>query len=201
VIDHTRLALILAGVVLAEIALLIGILVYMARADRVFVIGFQDRAPVIERMAREARSTAGGLVLPVAGVRPDELEDSYDAMRSTGRRHQGLDIMAERGTPVLAAAAGVVVRKDTAGLGGNAIYKRGEDGRTIYYYAHLDAFQPGLRVGNLVRAGEPIGRVGSTGNAPESAPHLHFEVYTVTNPNTVRPGRHLNPYALLARER
>jgi murein DD-endopeptidase MepM/ murein hydrolase activator NlpD len=130
-------------------------------------------------------------------VRAGELRDSFGAARSGGRRHLGIDIMAPRGTPVLAAAPGVIVKRDSSALGGISIYQRDLDARTIYFYAHLQGYRAGLVEGELVRAGDVIGYVGTTGNAAGGPAHLHFGVYTVADPNRWWHGRDLDPYPLL----
>lgn len=174
---------------LMEAGLLLGLAVYLAVADRALVIAFPRR----DELRREADAA---LVIPVAGVRAEELKDTWGAPRSGGRTHKGVDIFAAKGTPVLAAAAGVVVQRDSGGAGGIALYERGLDGRTVYYYAHLSGYRAGLKVGDLVRAGDTLGYVGSTGNVSGS-PHLHFAVFTVADPNRFWRGRDLNPYELL----
>ena len=174
---------------LVEVGLLLGIAIYLAVADRALVIAFPRR----DELRREADA---GLTIPVAGVRAEELKNTYGAARSGGRAHKGVDIFAAKGTPVLAAAAGVIVNRDSNGVGGLSLYHRGMDGRTIYYYAHLNGIRAGLKVGDLVRAGDTLGSVGSTGNVSGS-PHLHFAVFTVTDPNRWWKGRDLNPYKLL----
>lgn len=114
------------------------------------------------------------LGVPVRGVRREGLVSTFGAPRSEGRRHEGVDIFAARGTPVLAAHDGVVVRIGTYRLGGIAIHTVGRRG-VLAYYAHLERVRPDLRRGVLVREGETIGWVGNTGNARTTAPHLHFE--------------------------
>lgn len=174
---------------LVEVGLLLGVAIYLAATDRALVIGFPRRDEI-------GREREAGLTIPVAGVRTEELKDTYGAARSGGRSHKGIDIFADRGTGVLAAAAGVVVNRDSNGVGGLSLYQRGQDGRTIYYYAHLDGIRAGLKVGDLVRAGDTLGYVGSTGNVSGS-PHLHFAVFVVDHPNRWWRGRDLNPYDLL----
>ena len=175
---------------LVQAGLLLGLLIYLAASDRALVIAIPSRE---ERWRAEAST---GLVIPVAGVRAQELKDTYGAARSGGRAHKGVDIFAARGTPVVAAAAGVVVKRDSNAVGGLSVYQRDLDGRTIYYYAHLDGWRAGLKEGDLVRQGDVIGYVGSTGNVSGS-PHLHFAVFTVADPNRWWRGRDLNPYTLL----
>ena len=178
---------------LGEGALLLGLAVYLAATEKRLVISVAPREVAAKPAAR--------LVIPVAGVRERDLRDSYGAGRSGGRQHKGVDIMAADGTPVLAAAPGVIVKLTSSALGGISLYHRDLDGRTIYYYAHLRGYRAGIKEGDLVRAGDPIAYVGQTGNAPAGNPHLHFAVYTVTDPNRWWRGRDLNPYPLLVEPR
>jgi murein DD-endopeptidase MepM/ murein hydrolase activator NlpD len=182
------------SVALAELAVLLGLAVYLAASESALVVSFAPRAS----LARA--ETKPRLMVPVAGVRREELKDSYGAARSGGRAHKGVDIFAPKGTAVLAATAGVIVKRDSSGLGGISIYQRDLDGRTIYYYAHLNGYRAGLKEGDLVRAGDVIGYVGTTGNAPRGGPHLHFSAYAVKDPNRWWRGRDVNPYKLLRDE-
>lgn len=174
---------------LVEGGVLAGLGLYLALTDRSIRISMEQRVPT-------SATRAGGLVIPVAGVREQELRDTWGAPRSGGRKHKGVDIFAAEGTPVLAAAAGVLVNRDSNAVAGLSLYQRGEDGRTVYYYAHLSGYRPGLKVGDLLSPGDVIGYVGSTGNVT-GAPHLHFAVFTITDPNRWWRGRDLNPYPLL----
>ena len=142
--------------------------------------------------------SAAGLVIPVAGVRPEQLVDTFTATRGGGRPHNAIDIMAPRGTPVIAAAAGAVDKLFVSGRGGNTVYVRSPDRTLIYYYAHLDAYAPGLAVGQQVRQGQQLGTVGFTGDANPAGPHLHFEIQQ-TNPDAGwwQHTGVLNPYPLL----
>jgi murein DD-endopeptidase MepM/ murein hydrolase activator NlpD len=116
------------------------------------------------------------LMVPVAGVEPARVADTFASPRDGGARvHRALDIMAPRGTPVLAADDGRVYRISENRLGGLTIYAIDAAERFMYYYAHLDAYREGLREGMAVARGEVIGYVGTTGNAPEHVPHLHFQ--------------------------
>ncbi len=141
-----------------------------------------------------------GLAIPVAGVRPDQLSDTYSQARAGGARvHDAIDIVAPRGTPVVAAAEGTVEKLFFSGGGGGiTAYVRSPDRLWIYYYAHLDAYAPGLREGRSVRRGDPIGTVGSTGNANPAGPHLHFAVHRMGPQDRWYQGRAINPYPLLA---
>lgn len=141
----------------------------------------------------------GGLVIPVAGVARHELVDTFTQARAGGTRvHDAIDIMAPRGTPVVAAAPGRVEKLFLSRPGGKTIYIRSADGRTIYYYAHLDSYRPGLAEGQQVRAGEPLGTVGFSGNADPAAPHLHFAIMRTTpQAKWWEPATAVNPYPLL----
>jgi murein DD-endopeptidase MepM/ murein hydrolase activator NlpD len=114
------------------------------------------------------------LVVPVAGVQPERLSSTFGAPRSGGRQHQGIDIFAHRGTPVLAAAPGRVIRVGHNHLGGRVVWVAG-GGARLYYYAHLNSFS--VEGGQTVAAGDEIGRVGNSGNAVTTPPHLHFEIH------------------------
>lgn len=141
-----------------------------------------------------------GLAIPVAGKTARDLVDTYTQSRSGGARvHNAIDIMADRGTPVVAAAPGTVEKLYfSQGGGGISAYVRSEDGQWIYYYAHLDAYAPGLKEGQKVRQGDPIGTVGSTGNANPAGPHLHFAVNRMAAGERWWQGTPVNPYPLLA---
>ena len=142
----------------------------------------------------------GGLAIPVAGIRPEQLADTYTQSRAGGARaHNAIDIMAPRGTPVMAAAPGTVEKLYfSRGGGGISAYVRSPDRRWIYYYAHLDAYAPGLREGQVLRQGDPVGTVGFTGNANPAGPHLHFAVHAMEEGESWHEGTAVNPYPLLA---
>lgn len=141
----------------------------------------------------------GALPVPVAGVTPAQLTDTFTAARGSGRVHDAIDIMAPRGTPVLAAADGTVEKLYfSEGGGGITAYVRSPDQRWIYYYAHLDHYAPGLAEGQQLRRGAPIGFVGSTGNASPDGPHLHFAISAMVPGQRWWEGTPINPYPLLA---
>jgi len=140
-----------------------------------------------------------GLAIPVAGVKPEQLVDTFAAARSGGRVHDANDIMAARGTEVVAAAPGTVEKLFfSRGGGGITAYVRSPDGQWQYYYAHLDSYWPGLHEGQAVKQGDPIGRVGSTGDASPAAPHLHFAIHRMGPGEKWYQGQAINPYPLLA---
>jgi murein DD-endopeptidase MepM/ murein hydrolase activator NlpD len=137
-----------------------------------------------------------GLLVPVAGVAVSQLHDTFDEGRDESRVHRALDILAARGTPVLAADDGRVLRVRPNALGGNTVYTTDPEGRVVYYYAHLDAYQPGLSEGATISRGDVLGTVGTTGNAPKDTPHLHFQVMRMPADGKYWDGEAINPYPL-----
>ena len=143
-----------------------------------------------------------GLAIPVLGVKPESLADTYKQARSGGRVHDAIDIMAPHGTPVVAVAPGTVEKLFfSKGGGGVTAYVRSPDRNWMFYYAHLQDYAPGLREGQAVKRGDPLGRVGSTGNADPAGPHLHFAISRVAPGEKWYDGRPVNPYPLLAGNR
>jgi peptidoglycan LD-endopeptidase LytH len=124
------------------------------------------------------------LMVPVVGVRPDQVSDTFREPRAGGRVHRALDILAPRGTPVVSADAGRVLRLRRNAAGGITIYAVDAGDRFVYYYAHLDRYAARLTEGKEVAKGEVIGYVGTTGNAPRNVPHLHFQI--MKRPNAAR---------------
>jgi murein DD-endopeptidase MepM/ murein hydrolase activator NlpD len=141
-----------------------------------------------------------GLAIPVSGVKPGQLVDTFTQSRAGGARaHDAIDIMAAEGTPVIAATAGTVEQLFFSdGGGGNTIYIRSDDKKWMYYYAHLQGYAPGLAEGERVRQGQVIGRVGHTGNASAQGPHLHFAINRMEPGQKWYEGEPINPYPLLA---
>lgn len=133
------------------------------------------------------------LLVPVDGILPPELDDTFTARRSGGRTHRAIDIMAPRGTPVVAVADGEIVRIHQNRLGGKVLYLRGHNSDYDFYYAHLDTYADGLEVGQTVRQGEILGTVGNTGNARSTPAHLHFQVLRRSGRGRGTP---VNPYRL-----
>ncbi len=134
-----------------------------------------------------------GLMVPVVGVAASQIADSFNEGRDGARRHNAVDILAPRGTPVLAAEDGVVLKVGTNTLGGNVVWTTDRDRRFAYYYAHLERWARGLREGQPVSRGDVIGYVGTSGNAPKNTPHLHFQVLHITDPRHYSDGPPLNP--------
>ena len=141
-----------------------------------------------------------GLAIPVAGVKANQLTDTYTQARAGGARtHDAIDIMAAEGTPVIAAANGRVEKLFfSQGGGGITVYVRSPDQRWNYYYAHLSAYAPGLAEGQQVRRGQVSARVGHTGDASASGPHLHFAINRMQPGERWWQGTPINPYPLLA---
>ena len=134
-----------------------------------------------------------GLLLPVAGVAREQVIDTYNDARDGSRRHYAVDILAPRGTEVLAAEDGVVLRVGTNALGGNVVWTTDVERRFAFYYAHLEQWSRGLREGQQVSRGDVIGYVGTSGNAPKNSPHLHFQVLRITDAKRYSNGPPLNP--------
>ena len=116
------------------------------------------------------------LMIPVEGVSPRELTDSFGDARGNGRTHRAIDILAPRGTPVVAAIGGEVLRLRQNGAGGITAYLVDEQRKYVFYYAHLDQYSDRVTEGLKVPQGFVIGFVGTSGNAPPDTPHLHFQV-------------------------
>ena len=137
------------------------------------------------------------LVIPVLGVKPEQLLDTFGDARSEGRSHDAIDIAAPAGTPVVAVSEGEVVKLFQSEKGGMTIYQLSPDKKLVFYYAHLQRYADGLLEGKYVRQGEVIGYVGDTGNAGAGNYHLHFSIATITDPKRHWDGMNINPYPLL----
>lgn len=139
------------------------------------------------------RFNVRSLLVPVEGVSPEDIDNTFTARRSGGRVHRAVDIMAPHGTPALAISDGEITRIHTNRLGGKVLYLRSADGSHDFYYAHLDRYYPGIRVGSIVRQGDVIGYVGNTGNARTTPPHLHFQILRRSGSGRGTP---VNPYTV-----
>ena len=145
-----------------------------------------------------AATPAGGLVIPVSGVQPGQLTDTWGDARGDGTRaHHAIDIMAPRGTPVV-AAAGTVEKIFESKDGGHTVYVRRTDPAWIDYYAHLDSYAPNLTEGMKVSQGQLLAAVGSTGDADAKAPHLHYEIKRMAPGEGWWQGTDIDPYPILA---
>ena len=143
-----------------------------------------------------------GMMVPVVGVQPHQLVDTWGQTRAGGARaHQAIDIAAPAGTPVVAAAAGTLEKLFKSEAGGITLYVRSPDRGWSYYYAHLQGYAPGVREGEAVRVGETLGFVGDTGNAGAGNTHLHFGIARMAAGDSWYGGEPVNPYPLLAGRR
>jgi murein DD-endopeptidase MepM/ murein hydrolase activator NlpD len=137
-----------------------------------------------------------GLTFPVAGI-ARVVTDTFTDRRGSARLHHAVDIMAARGTPVRAVDEGTIVKLGAGGIGGTTIYQHDAADQYCYYYAHLQGYASGLREGQKVGRGEVIASVGTTGNAPANAPHLHFAIYRLDDRKDCSTGTPVNPFPLL----
>jgi murein DD-endopeptidase MepM/ murein hydrolase activator NlpD len=148
-------------------------------------------------LAFQVTEPALRISLPMKNLKASDIIDTYEQLRGGTRRHEATDIMAPRGTPVLAVNDGKIEKLFLSKPGGNTIYQFDPTARYCYYYAHLDRYVDGLAAGQTVHRGEIIAYVGSTGNADPSAPHLHFEIHELTPEKRWWQGNPINPYPYL----
>lgn len=157
------------------------------------------RAASASATATRSERRSMGLLVPVLGVSADRLRNTFDDARSGGRRHDAIDIHAPRGTPVVATTDGTIIKLHNGARGGLALYQLDDDGRTRYYYAHLDRYAQGVREGARVERGQVIGYVGDTGNAQPGDYHLHFSIAVLSDRSRWWTGENLNPFHVLRR--
>jgi murein DD-endopeptidase MepM/ murein hydrolase activator NlpD len=144
-----------------------------------------------------AEYPANSLVIPVKGVKREQIQDNYNEAREETRAHNAIDIAAPQGTPVVAAADGEIAKFYDSERGGITIYQYGADKKLVYYYAHLQRREDQIREKQFVRRGTVIGYVGDTGNAGAGNYHLHFAVSAIDDPNRYFEGTSINPFPLL----
>jgi murein DD-endopeptidase MepM/ murein hydrolase activator NlpD len=137
------------------------------------------------------------LTLPVLGIKRDQLRDTFNDMRGATRRHEALDVLAPRNTPVLAVEDGTIARLFMSDAGGITIYQFDPSTQYVYYYAHLERYAEGLKEGGSVKRGQVIGYVGTSGNAPRDTPHLHFAILQMTSEKKWWQGTAIDPYSVL----
>ncbi|HKM65738.1 MAG TPA: M23 family metallopeptidase [Candidatus Acidoferrum sp.] len=133
---------------------------------------------------------------PIRGLALADLRDTFEEVHN-GHRHEAIDILEPRGTPVHAVVSGTIRKLFFSKPGGDTIYEFDEMGVYCYYYAHLDGYAKGLREGMRVERGDVIGFVGSTGDADARAPHLHFEIHELGPEKRWWQGKAVNPYPVL----
>jgi len=138
------------------------------------------------------------LLIPVAGVRPGQLHNSFVDQRSEGRQHQAIDIPAPSGTPVLAATEGKIIKLFNSDKGGITLYESDTSGPFVYYYAHLSGYAPNISEGAHVNQGDTIAYVGDTGNAGPGNCHLHFAISKLSPGDRWSGGSPINPYPILS---
>ncbi|MCX5767959.1 MAG: M23 family metallopeptidase [Gemmatimonadetes bacterium] len=158
-----------------------------ARPDARPATAFEMMAPELEALRDR------GLLVPVEGVQAGHIPDTFNEARDGQRRHNAVDILARRGTPVLAADDGVLLRMGKNTLGGNVIWASDATLSLVYYYAHLDHWASGLVEGQPISRGMVLGYVGTTGNAPKDVPHLHFQLLRMKDLHRFTDGPPINP--------
>lgn len=134
-----------------------------------------------------------GLLVPVQGVSASQIPDTFNDARDGARVHNSQDILAKRGTPVLAADDGSVIHVGKNKLGGNVVWTTDPSRKFAFYYAHLDRYAKGLHDGQSISRGEVLGYVGTTGNAPKDVPHLHFQLLRIVKGVRYSEGPPVNP--------
>ena len=137
------------------------------------------------------------LTLPVHGIKRNDLRDTFNEARGSSRRHEALDVLAPRNTPVLAVEDGKIARLFLSDAGGITIYQFDPAEDYCYYYAHLERYADGLKEGAPIKRGQVIGYVGTTGNAPRDTPHLHFAIFRLTDEKRWWQGTPIDPYSVL----
>ncbi|MGI8638692.1 MAG: M23 family metallopeptidase [Pyrinomonadaceae bacterium] len=162
-----------------------------------------ETAPPIESNTNQNQSNTATsdsdktLMIPVVGLKAEQLQDTYTASRSEGRVHNAIDIIAPLATPVVAVSDGEIAKFFDSERGGITIYQFSPDKRFVYYYAHLQKRADNLREHDFVKKGTVIGYVGDTGNSGAGNYHLHFEIMILEDPNKYWKGTDINPYPIL----
>jgi murein DD-endopeptidase MepM/ murein hydrolase activator NlpD len=172
-------------------------IVVALRADTAHAIEVVDSTPSAKATDADLATLRREMMVPVAGIAASALFDSYDEVRGGTRSHEALDIPAPRGTPVLSAANGRVLKLFDSKAGGLMVYASDSTERFILMYGHLDAYQPGLADGQPLQRGQQIGVVGTTGNASATVPHLHFAIARSSDVKQWWKGAPVNPFPLL----
>ena len=167
-------------------------------ADTLVAPSATEDSNAVRPTSAELSELGAALIVPVAGVVPKDLLDTFDEPRGS-RRHNALDIPAPRGTPVLSATDGRLQRMFASEAGGLMVYASDPTDRFVLMYAHLDRYADGLTDGMALRRGDTIGYVGTTGNAPPNVPHLHFGIARTSNVAQWWTGMPVDPRPLLRR--
>ena len=156
-----------------------------------------NRADISETTTNSTNAAGDQLMIPVLGVKREQLQDTFSAARSEGRVHNAIDIIAANGTPVVAAADGEIAKFFDSIRGGITIYQYNLNKSRVYYYAHLQKRADNLKETDFVRQGTIIGFVGDSGNAGAGNFHLHFSIAELNDPKRIFDGTEINPYPLL----
>jgi len=172
------------------------------KAAPVTVAALPPRLPVEVDSATAGLSDADylwtrRLVVPVAGADMSKVEDSFFEARDGDRTHRALDILAPRGTPILSADEGKILRMSTSSLGGITMYTVDPANRIVYYYAHMDHYNDAMTPGRAIVHGDTLGFVGTTGNAPKDMPHLHFQIMRWAPDGKYWNGEPIDPFDYL----
>ena len=151
--------------------------------------------PALNSVVEDLRNRQ--LTLPVRGIKRDDLRDTFNETRGSSRRHEALDVLAPRNTPVLAVEDGKVAKLFLSDAGGITLYQFDPTEAYCYYYAHLERYAEGVKEGAPIKRGQVIGYVGTTGNAPRDTPHLHFAIFKLTDEKKWWQGTAIDPYSVL----
>jgi len=174
-----------------------GILVLLAALTVVSFETVRVRAAAVESSLDDTDVLAAHkLLIPVEGIPRAKLRDNFSEGRGA-RKHEALDIMAPRGSPVIAAGDGKVVKLFKSAAGGITVYQFDPDEKFTYYYAHLDRYAEGMKEGLALKRGDLVGYVGTSGNAPANAPHLHFAIFRLGPDKRWWKGTAVNPFPFL----
>lgn len=152
---------------------------------------------VVVRAAAPIDASSPRIGLPIAGLQAKDIQDTYSQRRDGIRQHEATDILAPRGTPVLAVDGGTIKKLFTSKPGGLTVYQFDPASVYCYYYAHLDRYAENLKEGMALNRGDLIGYVGTTGNAPANTPHLHFAIFKIGPQKRWWEGTPVNPYPFL----
>ncbi|MEO5961980.1 MAG: M23 family metallopeptidase [Thermomonas sp.] len=161
------------------------------------VASMRGTPPSTGSMPAVELASGSGLLIPVQGIKAQQLSDTFTDSRSAGRLHDAIDIMAPTGTPVIAVADGHVEKLFNSKLGGLTLYQFNLDGTLAYYYAHLQRYADGIAEGQAIQRGQRIGYVGYSGNASPEGPHLHFAIFVLGPEKEWWKGEAINPYPQL----
>jgi murein DD-endopeptidase MepM/ murein hydrolase activator NlpD len=169
------------------------------QADTASTLRIVDSAPAALPTSSDLEVLRREMIVPVRGYTAAMIHDTYDELRGGTRKHEALDILAARGTPVLSATSGRILKLFDSKAGGLMVYAADSSERFILMYGHLDAYQPGLVEGQRIAQGQQLGVVGTTGNAAPNVPHLHFAIAKSSDVRIWWKGAPVNPYPLLQR--